>query len=59
MDDRQKKFNEVKEKAEVEYKIIGNVFSPFLKRKINFNTKGLDHIKFKEWNKARPITINF
>ncbi|MEI6288169.1 MAG: hypothetical protein WCP18_01095 [bacterium] len=59
MDDRQKKFNEVKEKAEVEYKIIGNVFSPFLKRKINFNTKGLDHIKFKEWNKARPITDQF
>ena len=28
-------------------------FCPALNKNINFNTKGLDHIKFKDWNKTR------
>ena len=26
---------------------------PYLRTKINFNAKGLDHIKMKSWNKTR------
>lgn len=59
MEDRQKRFNEIKERAEEEYKKVDSVLNPFLKRKINFNVKGLDHIKFKEWNKTRPIADQF
>lgn len=59
MHDRQKRFDDVKRKAEEEYKKLDNVINPFLKKRINFNAKGLDHIKFKEWNKARPISDQF
>lgn len=53
MNERQIKFDQVKKGAEEQYKKINNVFCPFLKRDVNFNAKGLDHIKFKGWNKAR------
>lgn len=47
------KLNEIKEKAEEYYKSIGDIYCPYLKRNVSFNAKGLDHIKFKEWEKAR------
>jgi hypothetical protein len=52
-EDMQKRLEKIKEKAEDNYKQINKVFCPFLKRKVHFNTKGLDHIKFKGWNKTR------
>ena len=52
MEDRQKIFERVKKKAQEDYKKIDNVYNPFLQCNINFNAKGLDHIKFKEWNKT-------
>lgn len=47
------KFNKIKEKAEDFYKTIGEIYCPYLKEKIKFNAKGLEHIKFKARNKAR------
>lgn len=48
-------FLKIKQDAENNYKGLKPVHCPYLKDKINFNTKGLDHIKFKEWNKPRSI----
>ncbi len=47
------KFTKEKEKAETFYKTLDKVHCPYLGEKINFNAKGLDHIKFKKWNRAR------
>lgn len=41
------------EVAEMEYKSHPDVYCPYFKEKIYFNTKGFEHIKFKEWNKSR------
>lgn len=48
-----KKFEQIKGDAEIFYRGIGEVICPFFKEPVSFNAKGLDHIKFKEWNKAR------
>lgn len=48
-------FDLVKEKAEEFYKNIGKVKSPYFSEFINFNSKGLEHIKFKKWNKTRAV----
>ena len=42
------KFNKIKDKAKKDYGNIGEVYCPFLKKKVSFNAKGLDHIKLKE-----------
>ena len=47
------KFNRIKAKAEECYKQVDNVYCPFLKKNVGFNSKGLDHIKFKSWNRSR------
>lgn len=47
------KFDRVKEEAETFYRNIGDIHCPYIGAKIAFNAKGLDHIKFKEWNKTR------
>lgn len=54
-----KGFQIIKQKAEGDYKKINKVFSPFLKRNVSFNAKGLDHIKLKQWNKARLLSDQF
>ena len=46
-------FNNIKRKAEVFYSNLDRVYCPYFKESINFNSKGLDHIKMKSWNKAR------
>ena len=46
-------FTELKQKAEDAYKNLLYVKCPYLDREVAFNAKGLDHIKLKEWNKAR------
>lgn len=48
-------FEIAKERAETAYKQIGEIYCPYLKDKVSFNAKGLDHIKFKEWDKARSV----
>jgi hypothetical protein len=52
-------FLRVKQKAEELYKSILPIYCPYFKDKVHFNTKGLDHIKFKEWNKPRTIYDQF
>lgn len=53
------RFKEIKEKAEEEYKKIGEVYCPYFKETVSFNAKGLDHIKFKEWKKVRLISDQY
>ena len=48
-------FEHQKVKAELLYATLDRVYCPYFKEKISFNRKGLDHIKFKNWNKSRPI----
>lgn len=52
-------FNSIREKAEASYKGIGSVHCPYFQEKVNFNTEGLEHIKFKAWNKARSQRDQF
>jgi len=49
------KFAKIKSDAETFYKALGDVHCPYFKEIIAFNTKGLDHIKFKDWNRTRTI----
>lgn len=53
------KFNKIKQGAEDFYGKIGAVYCPYFSEKINFNTKGLEHLIFKSWNRTRPINDQF
>ena len=44
---------EVKKSAELFYHSIGDIYCPYLKEKISFNTQGWEHVKFKRREKAR------
>jgi hypothetical protein len=46
-------FLKIKEEAETLYKQMKPVLCPYLKKNVLFDAKGLDHIKFKSWNKPR------
>lgn len=48
-----KEFAELRLRVEQEYKAIPDARCPYLDCAVAFNAKGLDHIKFKAWNKAR------
>jgi hypothetical protein len=48
-------FEKVKARAEIFYGTIKPVYCPYLKNEVHFNAKGLEHIKFKEWNKPRVM----
>ena len=47
-------FKEIKDKAEEFYKSLSEVNCPYLKEKVVFNSKGLEHLKFSRKNHARP-----
>ncbi len=49
----EEEFEEVKEKGEALYKILGEIYCPYFKEKIIFNAKGIEHLKFKSKNHAR------
>ena len=53
MEVNQEKFNEIKKEAEEFYKNIKEVYCPYFGENIAFNSKGLDHIKLREWNILR------
>ena len=53
------KFNEIKHEAEDSYSKIGKVRCPYFGEDIYFNSKGLDHLIFKDWNRTRPINDQF
>jgi len=59
MDIPQERFDDVKSEAEEFYRSIGVVYCPYLKDTVAFNTKGLEHIKFKERGKARVRTDQY
>ncbi len=46
-------FETIKLKAEQTYKTFGEVYCPYLKEKVIFNSFGLEHLKFKQHRKAR------
>ena len=46
-------FEKVKSSGESFYKSIGEVYCPYFKEKIAFNSQGLEHLKFKQREKAR------
>jgi len=52
-------FERVRTNAETLYKSISSVFCPYFKEKVHFNAEGLEHIKFKTWNKARSRRDQF
>ena len=52
-------FNKVKKEAEDFYNKISFAHCPYFGEKVNFNTKGLDHLIFKTWNRTRPINDQF
>ena len=49
----EQQFNEIKLKGEDLYRNIGEVYCPYLKCKISFNSQGLEHLKFKRREKTR------
>ena len=52
-------FEKIKSTAETFYKSIGSVRCPYFNENINFNTDGLEHLKFKAWNRARKQSDQF
>jgi len=46
-------FTEVKDRTEKLYQTIGNVYCPYFKEKVVFNSKGWKHLRFKSNRKAR------
>jgi len=52
-------FNRIRDSAEAFYKTIGSVQCPYFNEKVNFNTDGLEHLKFKAWNRARKRSDQF
>ena len=46
-------FEKVKKEAEEFYSQAGEVLNPYLERKVVFNAKGREHLKFKSHGKAR------
>ena len=51
----QEEFDNIKKEAEESYKKIDEVYCPYFQKNISFNIKGLNHIKFKSWNRTRLI----
>ena len=47
------KFNKLKDETEAKYKMLGEVYCPYFKEKISFNSYGLEHLKFKRHGYAR------
>ena len=52
-------FEKIKQDAELFYEGIDSMYCPYLRTKVNFNAKGLDHIKMKSWNKTRLISDQY
>ena len=59
MDISNNEYRKIKQSAEDFYKSMNSVFCPFFSKYIKFNAKGLNHIKMKSWNRARPISDQY
>ena len=53
------KFNFIKKDSEEFYKNVKEIYCPYFQEIVAFNSKGLDHIKFKDWNKTRLVEDQF
>jgi len=53
MEVNEEKLKNIKNKAEQEYREIDSIYCPYFKDQVAFNSKGLEHIKFKDRNKTR------
>jgi len=49
----EQQFKDAKDKGEVLYKNLDQVYCPYFKEKISFGAQGLEHLKFKRREKAR------
>ena len=47
------KFEKVKQDAKYYYDGLGSIFCPFLKKDVQFNRYGFEHILSKTWNRGR------
>lgn len=47
------KFEEARNKAEIFYRSIGEVYCPYFKEKVAFNAKGWEHLRFNAPRQAR------
>lgn len=50
-----KKFKEIKKESVALYNSIEKVKCPYFSEYVAFNSKGIQHLKFKAWNKTRSI----
>ena len=55
----EEEFKQVRTNAEILYKTIDSVYCPFFGEQVNFNADGLEHLKFKAWNKPRKRNDQF
>ena len=46
-------FDKIKSQGEEFYKSVDEIYCPYFKEKISFNAQGLEHLKFKQREKAR------
>lgn len=49
----QQKFERIKKEAIEFYNSIGEIKCPYFSGKVSFNTLGMQHLKFKSWNRTR------
>lgn len=55
----QRKFDEIKLKAENFYKKIGKLNCPYHRDQVVFNARGLEHLKFKRKYHARVVSEQY
>jgi hypothetical protein len=53
------KFNQIKHDAELAYSKTAKIRCPYFNEDVHFNSKGLDHLIFKGFNRTRPIQDQF
>ncbi len=52
-------FKKIKETAESSYSSLGKIRCPYLSEEVSFNSKGLEHLKFKKKHHARSQADQF
>lgn len=54
-----KKFQKIKDESTKFYNSLEKVKSPYFSEFVTFNRKGMDHLKFKSWNKSRSVNDQY
>lgn len=50
-----KKFKQIRKGSIEFYNNLGEIKCPYFNDKVSFNSKGMQHLRFKSWNKTRSI----